>query len=245
MNSFFTQNRFEDAVEICQKNGRAQFIGFLNDSEKSAAAVFCKNRADCALFGGYDDADRVFFGAFPEYQEPKNEYYPIKAVTFSYRTRDKLAHRDFLGAVLALGITRETVGDILIEEGRAVMFLSVPAAKLVLCEIEKVGSVGVTVAEGFSGELPCKGELVEQSLTVASERLDCVVAAVCGVSRNLAEELLEGSLVSLNSVITRKGTLKVCESDKIAVRGYGKFYIKSIGGTTKKGRLKITTQKYV
>jgi RNA-binding protein YlmH len=86
---------------------------------------------------------------------------------------------------------------------------------------------------------------VEQSLTVASERLDCIVAAVCGTSRNTAEEMLENSLVSLNSVITRKGTAKVSEGDKITVRGYGKFYIKSIGGTTKKGRLKITTQKYI
>lgn len=245
MNSFSIKDRFEDALSICKKNGRAQFIGFLNDAEKSSAVEFCKYRSDCALFGGYEDADRVFFGAFPEYAEPQSAYYPIKAVTFNYRPQDKLTHRDFLGAVLSLGITRETVGDILVESGRAVMFLSIPAAKLVLSEMGKVGSVGVTVSEGFLGELPSKGELVEQSLTVASERLDCIVAAVCGTSRNTAEEMLENSLVSLNSVITRKGTAKVSEGDKITVRGYGKFYIKSIGGTTKKGRLKIITQKYI
>lgn len=245
MDSVFFESRIADAVSICQKNGRPQFLGFLNDTEKSIAAAFCKTRPNCMLFGGYDDADRVLFGVFPDYIKISEEAFSIKALTFSFRAVDKLSHRDFLGAILALGLSRETVGDILIEEGRAVAFLSGAAEKLVLSEIKKVGSKGVSVAKGYSGRLPSKGVLTEQSFTVASCRLDCVVAAVCSVSRTTAEELIDEAVVALNSVITKKATAKVSEGDKITVRGYGKFHVTNIGGTTKKGRLKIIIQKYI
>ena len=65
-----------------------------------------------------------------------------------------LSHRDILGSLMALGIKRETVGDILIEEGRAVVFVCGDVKEYILNQVEKIGRVGVDMTEGCSFPLP-------------------------------------------------------------------------------------------
>ena len=107
------------------------------------------------------------------------------------------------------------------------------------------GRVGVTLKKGYEHPLPKVGEMVEQRVTVASERLDCVVSALIGVSRNKATEKIEQSLVTLNSVVTEKVTAKVTDGDVISVRSKGKFFIESLQDKTKKDRLILKYKKYV
>ena len=85
----------------------------------------------------------------------------------------------------------------------------------------------------------------EFSDTVASERLDCIVASLAGCSRKLAAELIEGKMVFVNSVCTDKTVKTVKNGDKITIRGKGKFIIESLDGRTKKDRLIINAKKYI
>ena len=237
--------RVRDAVRLCETSSMPRFIGFLT-AEEAAEAVGAIRGLNCKyeLFGGYDNAERVFFGVFPDWCEDKSSFWPIEAVTFTFRGQDKLSHRDFLGALMSLGITRETVGDILIEEGRAVVFLNRDILSAVLDGIEKIGRVGVTLKVGFIEPLPGASLMTEITETVASMRLDSVVAALLKTSRSRAVALIEEGLVSLNSIATAKTTRIVNSGDKLTVRGYGKFIIESAKDRTKKDRIVLIAKKY-
>ena len=182
-------------------------------------------------------------GCFPEWDELRE--FPIASITFTYRKADKLTHRDFLGSLMGLGLTRESVGDILVEEGRAVAFLSEDISDFVISQVEKIGRTGVMVKKGHESPLPQKGEIREFDCTIASERLDCVVAALCNFSRSLAVEKIANGLVSVNSVVTEKTTKILVSGDAVTVRGKGKFIIDSVDGKTRKNRIILKYKKYV
>lgn len=236
--------RIGDTADLSEKTGTPKFLGFLSREEAVLADRLLTNRAVKYGFGGgYEGAERVFLGCFPDWCE--DEFYPITPITFSFRKADTLAHRDILGFLMSLGLKREAVGDILVEEGRAVAFLSEDISGFVISQTEKVGRTGVTVSEGFKEPLPRKGELSEFTVTVASDRLDCVVAALAGISRKAALEKISAGEVSLNSVICEKPTLSVNEGDALTVRKKGKFIVDSFGGRTKKDRVIINYKKYI
>ena len=99
--------------------------------------------------------------------------------------------------------------------------------------------------EGFVEHLPEAGKLCEFSATVSSERLDCVVSVLIGASRKAACEKIEESMVSLNSVLVQKTTLKVKSGDVVTVRSKGKCIIDSLEEKTKKDRLVLRYKKYI
>ena len=244
METDLLRDRLYDTVNISERTNKPKFLGFLS-SEQSVFArnILLKTHSTYEFYGGYEDAHRVMPGCFPDWAE--NVEFPITAITAKFRKADVLTHRDVLGSLMALGLKRETVGDILIEEGRAVIFLSSENADYVISQISKIGRVGVTLEKGFVHPLPKAGEMIEQSVTVASERLDCVVSALIGVSRNKALEKIEQSFVTVNSVVTEKATARVTDGDIVSVRSKGKFIIESIQDKTKKDRLILKYKKYV
>jgi RNA-binding protein YlmH len=89
------------------------------------------------------------------------------------------------------------------------------------------------------------GKLADFTVTVASARIDCVISALCGVSRSKAAELIEGGFVSLNSIMCDKTTRTVRNSDKVTVRGKGKFIIDNLNDLSKKGRIILKYKKYI
>ena len=129
--------------------------------------------------------------------------------------------------------------------GRAVAFFTSEVASYVKGQISKISSVGVNIEEGYTGGLPGRSSFLDVSHTVASARLDCVVAALAGVSRNTATEYIESKLVTLNSVCCEKTVATVENNDRISIRAKGKFIIEKIDEKTKKGRLIIKAKKYI
>lgn len=235
--------RINDTFDISQKTAKPKFFGFLRREEAVLAQRTLDNRgADYTLFGGYESAERVMLGCFPDWCDEVD--FPITAVTFTYREADELRHRDFLGSLTAIGITRESIGDILVENGRAVCFLKNEVLPFVLLNIDKIGRIGVKISEGFELPLPQADCLKEATVTVSSLRLDCVVSAVCGVSRNKANELIDIGFVTVNSVTCEKSTKQVNDGDAISVRGKGKFIVGDTSSKTKKDRTVLEFKKY-
>jgi len=244
MDSSMLFARVDDTADICRRTNKCKYMGFLSGEQAVAVKNYLEKRnVKFNLFGGYCGAERVMLGCFPDWAEGTE--FPISAVTFKYRKIDNLSHRDFLGSLMGLGITREKVGDILIEEGRAVAFLDEDIVNFVISQLEKIGRTGVTVSLGFEGELPIGDKLTESSTTVASARLDCVVSAISGLSRGVATEKISQGLVSVNSFVTEKITYSVSEGDIITVRGKGKFIISSLDGRTRKNRVVLNYKKYI
>ena len=235
--------RVEDACRRTYKTSTPSFLGFLNEEGLAVHNHLKKQNIKHSFFGGFDGANRRYLGILPDWCEECE--FPITAVSFAFRDCYPLSHRDFLGALMSLGITRECVGDILVEKGRAVAFLSRDIAPFVISQTAKVGNVGVDLKEGFSLPLPEFGEKAEFSETVASLRLDNIVAALCSVSRSEAVRLIEEKRVSISGILQEKTSKTVSEGDKISIRGKGFFEISDCGTLSKKGRIILKYQKYV
>ena len=236
--------RVGDTADICEKTSRPKFMSFLSAEQAVlASGILSKRGVDFAFWGGYNEAQRCVLGCFPDWMEEKT--FPVTPITFSFRKSDALRHKDFLGSLMALGIKRETVGDILIEEGRAVVFVLNEIADYILSEVTKIGRIGVTAVSGAEEPLPQKNELKEFAETVASLRLDCVVSAIAGISRSLAAEKIGDGFVAINSVTVEKSTRSVNDGDIITVRGSGKFIIDATTERTRKDRIILKYKKYV
>lgn len=236
-------SRINDLKHICQKTNSPKFIGFLTSDELVIALNQIKPNDRYVLFGGYENAERLVLGVLPEWcLDPR---FPIKAITFTYRNCDKPTHRDFLGALMAIGIARETIGDILVGDGKTVIFVLDDVFKFIMDQIHKVGNIGVLLTEGWVDPLPQNSKLQSFSVTVASTRIDCVVAAVCNTSRKKANEKILEGLVSINSVCVTKSTVNIKPFDKITVRKSGKFEITACDEFSKKGRIILKYNKYI
>lgn len=245
--------RIEDAARLCAGKSSPRFVGFL-DERQGALALRAGRSAGCLcrLYGGYADGERTVFGALPDWcaelgEEEITALFPIVPITITWRSetaRRPLTHRDILGTVMGLGIKREAAGDILIEEGRAVLFVMSEVAPYVLSQMDKAGNVGVKAAEGLPETLPGARSFLEITDTVASPRLDAVVAALAGGSRSRAESLIAAGLVSLDGLPCEKGAGTVPEGSIVRIRGVGKFAVDALHERSKKGRVLLRARKY-
>ena len=243
MDSKLLVARIDDLKQISSRTNTPKYIGFLTPQELSVAVGQFDYDKQYYIYGGYEDAERVMLGVLPDWcDEPA---FPIKAITFKYRECDSLSHRDFLGALMALGITRESIGDILVEKGRAVVFVADDILKFVLTQLSKIGNVGVEISEGFFEPLPQRGQKQSFSTTVASTRIDAVVASLCNMSRSAATQKIQDGYVCVNSICVGKVTANIKSGDKIAIRQKGRFEITSCDGHSKSGRIILKYDKYI
>lgn len=208
-----------------------------------------------SVYGGFPDAERVkigFHGAMGGQGEiPPDGFlddYPICTLKISpanAKFAETLTHRDYLGAVLNLGIDRDKTGDILLIEDTAYLFCD-PAIGDFLCgNLTRIRHTAVRVALGTDDvTVPARAtETIHAN--VAAPRLDAVIGAAFHTSRSSISGLIPGGRVFVNGRETLQGSYILKPGDIISVRGHGKFCYAAQGGTTKKGRLNITLEKYV
>ncbi len=238
-------SRVREYFKEAANGGRVRFVGFLDGRRQEIAKeIAARERyGKYMLYGGYDGSERKYLGVFPEYMDGDAESFPITVLTLTFRKEESLSHRDFLGAVLGLGIKRECVGDILVGEDRCVIFLSDAVGELVKSELEKVGRAGVKVEEGIVGELPEGARYEEISATAASARLDCIIALLLNVSREKSAQIIKSGAVAVNFEEIKRVADEVCDGDIISVRASGRYVIDSVGEQTKKGRIKVKARK--
>lgn len=236
--------KLEDAAQISHR--RPHFIGFLDESQLACAKDYLKNRRDVnyTYWGGFETAERVMLGFFPDYMEKSAEGYPIKAITARYRDEDILSHKDFLGSFMALGIQRSVIGDILPDTGRCVVFVREEIVGYILQNIRLIGRTGVKLSEGYFLPLPAGHKFQEITGVVTSERLDCIVSLLGRISRDKAAGMIRSSLVMVNHREVLSGSVKIAEGDILSIRKKGRYIVDKIGPVTAKGRLSLQCRKY-
>ena len=199
------------------------------------------------LTGGQPGCERQVAFFLPEYVE-KEDLDPaehIEAVKIEAHFGAP-GHRDYLGAALGLGIGRESLGDIRIEDSTAHLFCLNTVAPLLLDELRMVGRCGVTVSACALGEVPAAVVWVKAlSFTVKSLRLDAVTGAMFGLSRTAAAEQIKLGMVSLNYSVCDRTDAPVKAGDVISLRGRGKGHLKALGGRSKKDRLFLEAEVYL
>lgn len=170
----------------------------------------------------------------------------LAAVSLTGSDYGSLTHRDWLGAILALGIERHVLGDIAVfDEHRAFVFLKPSMVPFVTENLTHAGSdtvraAAVTLPDGF--EIPRSFERIEAS--VASPRLDGVVRALTNLSRSDAASLVLAGDVELNYFPEEKTDAPVEDGDTLSIRGYGKYIIDSANTVTRRGRNRLVARKY-
>ncbi len=239
--------RAEDAIRLCDKHSYPHFVGFVDERQRAVLAAAFRNvkGAKTLFWGGYADAERTFFGVFPDFMEADTALFPLTPLECVYREAATLSHRDFLGTLLAAGIKREKIGDILCSSGKAVLFVGEDVAPFLCEEIVKVGGEGVKLTAGLSAPLQFTRTYKEIKMTVASPRLDNVVKALTGLSREKAAALITGGLVSLCHLPCDAVSKTVAETDILSIRGYGRFRIEGLSTLTKKERILLVAHKYL
>lgn len=240
-------------IELSRKSFNAgifTFTDFLGLNEQSAFNEIKKELRGVRYeaFGGAVGAERVIvrFGSVDElgYSVP----YPIsiiKAEPVSRKYADKLTHRDFLGAILNLGIERDTLGDIVIIDNVGYIFALESIAPYIAEGLLKVKRTDVCAK--IVTELPA-GELYrteQRTVQISSERLDSVIARVFSLSREDAQMLFKKRLVFADGREIDSPSYTPKENEKISVRGHGRFIYLGTQSLSKKGKLNVSVEVYV
>ena len=227
----------EDLADKAVKTGSSA-SRFLTPAEVRRVSGSFKHKRIKLLFdGGYDNAERVravFLN--PDWGE-YGRAGVVAALKIEYRKQDALGHRDILGALMALGIERDMVGDIVSEENSATLVCLPEMSRFIIENLTKAGRVGITVSEISLDEIPAvQEELSIKTDTVASLRLDAVLSAAFGLSRSKATELIAAGRVNLDHLPCVQPTEELVEGALISVRGLGRAKLLEVGGVSKKGR---------
>lgn len=239
--------RILDKYEQMERKGIPTVTAFLSTREQTMAQVLLNTagiHGGYRFDGGYDDAERKALTFLPEWAEDSDDAVAFLRAVF-HGTDNALTHRDILGSLMGLGITREKVGDILISPHSADVVVSPQLTEFLLREWSGAGRVRLSVTEISREELICPEVSVrEVTDTVSSLRLDAVVSSAFSLSRGRASELIAAGKVSLDHMPCIKGDKPVAEGSTITARGFGKAVVRECSRVSKKGRIILVIDRY-
>ena len=248
--------RIVDLYKQSDRNNAFYFTDFLTPADAAEAEGIVRAETGAPMdavrhmitaFGGAEGAERVMlrfgnpdlFGYEVEFPIVTVKIEPLNA-----KFADALTHRDYLGALMNLGIERDAIGDILVRDKRAYVF----------CEETIAGFLAENLSQGrhtrvrasVAPEVPgdAKPVRVPVSVNVSSERIDGIVAHLCGLARGRAKDLFSAELVYVNGRACRNESRPLREGDVVSVRGYGKCRYAGLERSTKKGRIVVRAEKY-
>ena len=232
--------RAEDLRARCEKSSCLTHSLFLTPAEGYELSNWAKYRADCRLllFGGQADCERTVAFFLPYYMDEESfdagEYISVIRIKAHF---GEPTHRDYMGALLAMGIGREWLGDIRID-GQVAHVLCLPSVQRYLLDnLSHVGRCGVKAETIALAEIPMLQRVTKAvQFTVQSLRLDAIVGGLFSLSRGAANAQIQAGNVSLNYLPCLKPDAAVAPGDILSLRGHGKGSILDLGGTTRKGR---------
>jgi RNA-binding protein YlmH len=242
--------RFIELANLSYKSGIYTFTDFLGLAEQSVFDGIKKalHGIPYEAFGGAPGAERVMIRFGNEEALGYEVPFPIvciKAEPVSQKFADKLTHRDFLGALLNVGIERETLGDIPIRGNVGYVFASEDIAPFILSELTRVKHTDIRLSVADS--LP-EGELYKterKCVQISSERLDAVIARLFSLSREDAQSLFAKKLVFTSGRQCVSTSYQPKENETISVRGHGRFIYRGFVSNSKKGKLNVEVDVYV
>lgn len=196
--------------------------------------------------GGYEGAERQMLLFLPDWQTPEMAEFPVRYLRASYRPEYSLTHRDFLGSLMGMGIVREKVGDLLVDAQSCDLIVADSVAEFLLREWTQAGKAPLKVALVEAQDLHVPEIRCEELRdTVQSLRLDAVAATGFRMSRGKAADLIAGGHVEVNWRDCIKPDHLLAEGDTVSARGFGKFKLEQVSGTTRKGRTGIVLKRYI
>jgi RNA-binding protein YlmH len=243
------QKRLVELSKISYQREIVTYSDFLNLNELNILHTTPKNLfySQFETFGGYEFGERQMVAFLPDalcYE--KN--YPISIIKIEPLQRkfaEKLSHRDYLGSILNLGIDRSKMGDIIVEEDYAIIFVHKSLEAFMLEEVTRIKHTQVllTVINEINEEYQPKFKEIKG--TVSSLRLDSLLSLAFSSSRSKLVEYIENGRVFVNGKLVTSNGYQIKKSDIVSVRGLGRFRFNECLSQTKKGREFVSLDLYI
>ena len=249
-------SRVLDKIELSSKKLKVESTDFLNLNEQMLVKRLLDRLEIIGIFYGcYEKAERKMLFIIPT--KLKNNLGNFKInyeenigairIELSSKIAEKYTHRNYLGAIMKLGVKREKMGDILVDDEGADIIVCKEILKFLNLNLPSLNRFRkCNIHEIKLNEIK-KIEIIPtyKIIQVSSMRLDNIVSEIINTSRNKAQEILENNRVFLNYINETKGTRQIKVNDTITVRGKGRFKIEEIIGTTKKGKINIKIEIFI
>ena len=244
------KKRFMELSERSYTESRCIFTDFMGEADLNDLMEIRNKLYACGIreFGGFEGAAHIMVGFGDEETLGYEEPFPVDCIMISQKSKkfaEDMEHKDYLGALMNLGILRSSLGDLVIFDNSCCFYCRKEVTDIILTELKRVRhtSVIAEVIDSFPPEfLP---ELHEESGTIQSIRMDSCIARIFRMSREEAKRLVQGEKVIRNGRIEKNPSVELKPGDMISARGYGKAIYTGEEGETKKGRLKINWKRFV
>lgn len=236
-----------DLARVAERSGRPMYSGFLSLEEQAALVRAVRvSGISITFWGGYEEAERKIASFCPLFFQEET---PLPIVCLKITLKDgkylskKIEHRDYLGSILGQGIDRSKVGDILVQEDGAFVFVSEEMAPYLAGTLETIGRAHVTTSY-HEGPITSANDGQEMVISLASLRLDALIARGFGMGRDDSAALIRAGRVQLNHMMTTKVDAQVQVGDTISARGKGRIKILEEKGQSKSGRQQVLITRF-
>lgn len=244
-----------DKIEMVNNKNKIEYIDFLDLSQIELVQKFInKIKIENYMFyGGFEQAERKMFIIYPEkfnkevVEKNLTNIIKIIRIRLPEDLKEKYTHRDYLGAIIKLGIERKKVGDILVDNDGADIIISKDISKFLIENLDSLTrfSKATITEENIDNLRIVEVKKEEIEIIVSSLRLDNIISELAKCSRNKSLDIINMERVFVNFQCETKKTKQIKIGDMVTIRGKGRFYINDIIGQTRSGRTIIKVEKFV
>ena len=244
-----------DKIEMVEKKNKIEYTDFLDLAQMELVQKFINKikLENYMTYGGFEQAERKMFVIYPDkfnstiVEKNLSNIVQIIRIQLPEDLKGKYTHRDYLGAVIKLGVKREKVGDIIVDSNGADIIVDKDISKFLL---ENLGgltrfSKSEITVENIENLRPVEIRKEELEIIVSSLRLDNVISELARCSRNKALDIINMERVFVNFQNETKKTKQIKPGDMVTIRGKGRFFIKELVGQTRSGRNIIKIEKFI
>lgn len=244
----FLVNRFGDLANTAYERNIYTYSDFLNLYELSILNQIKETLPPVTLktTGGNPYAERKIAVFSPKeiYYEEEPPIVVLSIAPINSKFVEQLSHRDFLGAVLNLGINRNKIGDIFVKEQQAYVYCKEDISAYIMENLFKIRHTQVTIHKTECRSVNVIPNLKEITGTISNIRLDSLIATAFKTTRSSIISCIEERKVFINGKVTTSNGAAVKEGDIVSVRGKGRFVFQGVLKETKKGRNLIKLSLY-
>ncbi|WP_183077065.1 RNA-binding protein [Staphylococcus cohnii] len=203
------------------------------------------------IVGSFQDLEVTFYGGpfaerqraiiAPDYFQPEVEDFEIILFEIDYPQKFvTLQHQHVLGTIMSLGIERDQLGDIVVDE--SIQFtLTKQLESYIILELNKIKGATVKLnAIPIKDMIQSKENWHSFETTVSGLRLDVVLKEMIRKSRSISKQLIEKKRVKVNHTIIDSADFQLDKGDLLSIQGYGRVMVVDIGGKTKKDKTRIS-----
>lgn len=244
-----------DKIKFVETRNKIENTNFLSMYQTGIVEKFLKKIKvnNYCLWGGYETAERKILILYPEKYTHEmivknyNKIMCIIRVELPEEEQGKFTHRNYLGGIVKLGLDREKIGDILVNDDGADIIVSKDSENFLISELPMLKRFeGSNIkAESIENLKQVEPKIEELKIIVPSLRLDNFISDLARTSRNKAVDIIKSERVYLNGNLEIKTSKQIKENDVITIRGKGRFIVKEFTGNTRSGRTIVAIEKFV